>query len=97
MLKGGPILPYEFEDIEMDPRMMDLLEANLRSPCHTSIVSVALDDRSYVLCRVYEYVTPHAGNIYNGKRVEKGVTKIGEFFEINDEVTEVIEEPVFYA
>ena len=54
-------------------------------------------NKRYVLCRVYEYVTPHAGNIYNGKRVEKGVTKIGEFFEINDEVTEVIEEPVFYA
>lgn len=50
-----------------------------------------------LLCRVYEYVTPHTGNIYNGKRGEKGVTKIGEFFEIDGEVTEVIEEPVFYA
>lgn len=50
-----------------------------------------------ILCRVYEYVTPHAGNIYGGKRNKKGVTKIGEFFEINNEVTEVIEEPIFYA
>ena len=54
-------------------------------------------DKRYVLCRVYEYVTPHTGNIYNGKRVEKGVIKIGEFFEIDEEVTEVVEEPVFYA
>lgn len=54
-------------------------------------------DKRFVLCRVYEYVTPYSGNIYSGKRGEKGVTKIGEFFEIDDEVTEVIEEPVFYA
>lgn len=47
MLKGGPILPYEFEDIEMDPRMMVLWKAYLGSPCHTSIVSVALDDRMF--------------------------------------------------
>ena len=47
MLKGGPVLPYEFEDIEMDPRTMDLWEANLKSPCRTSIVSVALDDRMF--------------------------------------------------
>ena len=50
-----------------------------------------------IICRVYEYVTPHTGNIYNGKRSEKGVTKIGEFFEVDGEVTEVMEELVFYA
>ena len=55
-----------------------------------------------LLCRVYEYVTSHTGNIYSGKRVEKGVTKIGvtkigEFFVIDGEATEVMEEPVFYA
>ena len=54
-------------------------------------------DEYYVVCRVYEYVTQHTGNIYNGKRNEKGVTKIGEFFEIDGEVTEVMEEPVLYA
>lgn len=54
-------------------------------------------NKRYVLCRIYEYVTSHTGNIYNGKRNEKGVIKIGEFFETNEEVTEVIEEPVFYA
>ena len=64
--------------------------------CTCSLEKADINER-YVLCRVYEYVTLHTGNIYNGKRVEKGVTKIGEFFEINDEVTEVIEEPIFYA
>ena len=51
----------------------------------------------YVVGRVYEYATSHTGNIYTGKRSEKGVIKIGEFFEIDEEVTEVIEEPIFYA
>jgi hypothetical protein len=54
-------------------------------------------NKRYVLCRVYEYISQSSGNIYSGKRVEKGVIKIGEFFEIDGEVTEVMEEPVFYA
>ena len=54
-------------------------------------------DKRYVLCRVYEYVTPHTVNVYTGKCVEKGVLKTGEFFEINEEVTEVMKEPVLYA
>ena len=45
MLKNGPILPYEFEDIEMTPYMMHLWETYLKSPCRTSIASVIVGDR----------------------------------------------------
>ena len=47
MLKGGPILPYEFEDIEMDPYMVDLWDKNLKFLACTLIVSAIVGDRLF--------------------------------------------------
>ena len=47
MLKNGPLLPYEFEDIKVDPYMVDLWDKNLKSSTRTSIVSAILGDRLF--------------------------------------------------
>ena len=47
MLKNGPILPYEFEDIKVDPYMVDLWDKNLKSSTCTSIVSAIVGDRFF--------------------------------------------------
>lgn len=47
MLKNGPLLPYDFEDIKVGPYAVDLWEANLKNPCHTSIASVIVGDRLF--------------------------------------------------
>lgn len=47
MLKNGPLLPYEFEDIKVDPYMVDRWEANLKSSCRLSIVSAIVGDRLF--------------------------------------------------
>ena len=47
MLKSGPLLPYEFEDIKVDPYMVDLWDKNLKSSTRTSIVSAIAGDRLF--------------------------------------------------
>ena len=47
MLKNGPLLPYEFEDIKVGPYAVDLWDRNLKSLTRMSIVSVIVGDRLF--------------------------------------------------
>lgn len=47
MLKNGPLLPYEFEDIKVGPHIVDRWEANLKSPCHTSTFTAVMGYRLF--------------------------------------------------
>ena len=47
MLKNGPLLPYEFEDIKVDPYMIDLWDKNLKSSTRTLIFPAVVGDRFF--------------------------------------------------
>lgn len=47
MLKNGPLLSYEFEDIKVSPYMVDLWDKYFKSSLRTSIASVVIGDRLF--------------------------------------------------